>query len=111
MLIAGSCYPPLHAVSRLVCHRRATQVAAAMDKLSAVGRLFAEAVFLVGELRRQRLAEVSRLEHRPDFDLARAGYRIGAALHPFDRLGHVLNLPEPETSDQLAGLGKRAIND
>src|SRR5215217_4830912 len=82
-----------------------------MDKLSAVGRLFAEAVFLVAELRRQRLAEISGLEHRPDFDLARAGHRIGAALYPRDCLGHVLDLPEPETGDQLAGLGKRAVND
>src|SRR3954451_15796669 len=78
MLIAGSCYPPLHAVSRLVCHRRATQVAAAMDKLSAVGRLFAEAAFLFGELRRQRLAEVSGLQHWADLELARPGHRIGA---------------------------------
>ena len=80
-----------------------------MDKLSAVGRLFAEAVFLIGELRRQRLAEISGLEHRADFDLARAWHRIGAALHP-RALGHVLDLPEPEAGDQLAGLGKGAVN-
>jgi hypothetical protein len=82
-----------------------------MDKFSAVGRLFAEAAFLFGELRRQRLAEVSGLEHWADLDLARAGHRIGAALHPCDRLGHVLDLPQPEAGDQLAGLGKGAVND
>src|SRR3954471_8231382 len=111
MLTADPHYPPLHSVSRLVCHRGAMRVAAAMDKLSAVGRLFAEAAFLFGELRRQRLAEVSGLEHWADLDLARPGHRIGAALPPFDCLGHVLDLPQPEAGDQLAGLGKGAVND
>src|SRR3954464_9871241 len=82
-----------------------------MDKLSAVGRLFAEAVFLVGELRRQRLAEVGGLEHRADLDLARAGHRIGAALHPGDRLRHILDLPEPEAGDELVGLSEGAVDD
>ena len=37
--------------------------------------------------------------------------RDWAALHPGDRLVHVLDFPEPEAGDQLAGLGERTIDD
>src|SRR3954468_1235367 len=87
-----------------------TQAATAMDEASATGHLFAGPVFLFGELRRQRRAEVGGLEHWADFDFARAGHRIGAALHPCDRLGHVLDLPEPEAGNQLAGLREGPVD-
>jgi hypothetical protein len=35
---------------------------------------------------------ISHLVQRPDFDLARSRHGIGAALHPGDRLVHVLDL-------------------
>src|SRR4051812_5908094 len=85
---------------RVSCPR---SLATALDEASTAGHLFAGSAFLFGELRRQRLAEIGHLVNRPDFDLARAGHRVGAALRPFDRLGHVLDLPEPETGDQFAG--------
>ena len=37
-------------------------------------------------------SQVSHLVQRPDFDLARSRHGIGAALHPGDRLVHVLDL-------------------
>src|SRR5579864_4851973 len=48
-------------------------------------------------------SQISALVERPDFDLARSRHRIGAALHPGDRLVDVLDVPEPEAGDQLAG--------
>ena len=56
-------------------------------------------------------SQISHLVQRPDFDLARSRHRIGAALHPGDRLVHVLDFPEPEAGDQLAGFGERPVND
>jgi hypothetical protein len=64
-----------------------------------------------GDIRRQRVAEVGHFEHLPDFDLARTGHWIGAALHPLDRLGHVLDLPQPETRHQFVGLRERPVGD
>ena len=75
---------------------RAMQVAAATDEASAAGHLLADAVVQFGDLRRHGLAEISGLEHWADLDLTRAGHRIGAALQSRDRLGHVLDLPQPE---------------
>ena len=82
-----------------------------MDEASAAGQLFAGPVVQFGDLRRQRRAKVSRLEHWADLDLARAGHRVGAALHPLHGFSQVLDLPESEAGDQLAGLGKGAVND
>src|SRR6202040_1395845 len=56
-------------------------------------------------------SQINHLVQRPDFDLARSRHGIGAALHPGDRLVHVLDFPEPEAGDQLAGLGERAVDD
>src|SRR3984893_17061590 len=56
-------------------------------------------------------SQISHLVQRPDFDLARSRHGIGAALHPGDRLVHVLDFPYPETGDQLAGLGERPVDD
>jgi hypothetical protein len=60
---------------------------------SAVGCLFAGPIVQFGDLRRQSVAEVGSLEHRADLDLAWAEHWIGAALHPLDSLGDVLDLP------------------
>jgi hypothetical protein len=78
-------------VSCLRDEQGARQVAT--DEASAAVRLFAGPVMQFGDLRRQGVAEVGSLEHRADLDLARAEHRIGAALHPLDRLGDVLDLP------------------
>src|SRR5580692_228337 len=55
--------------------------------------------------------QISHLVQRPDFDLARSRHGIGTALYPSDRLVHVLDLPDPEAGDQLAGLGERPVDD
>jgi hypothetical protein len=56
-------------------------------------------------------SQISHLVQRPDFDLTPSRHGIGAALHPGDRLIHVLDFPEPEAGDQLAGLGERPVDD
>src|SRR5438876_71982 len=56
-------------------------------------------------------SQISYLVQRPDFDLARSRHGVGAALHPGDRLVHVLDFPEPEAGDQLPGLGERPVDD
>jgi hypothetical protein len=56
-------------------------------------------------------SRISHLVQRPDFDLARSRHGIGAALHPGERLIQVLDFPEPEAGDQLAGLGERPVAD
>ena len=57
------------------------------------------------------LAEIGLFVQRADSDLTRAGHRIGAALHPFDRFIYVRDLPQPETGDQLPDLGERAVDE
>src|ERR1700682_3897462 len=57
------------------------------ENASAAGRLVANPVVQFRDFRRQGFAEVGHFVNRPDFDFARAGHRIGAALHPLDRLG------------------------
>src|SRR5262249_2959278 len=48
------------------------------------------------QLGRELLAEVRRLEHRPDLDLRLlARHRVRAAAQPLDRLLHRLDLPDP----------------
>src|ERR1700730_6754585 len=56
-------------------------------------------------------SQISRLVQRPYLDLARSRHRIGAALHPRDRLAHALDFPEPEARDQLACRGERSVDD
>ena len=50
------------------------------------------------------------LDHGANLDLAGAGHRVGAALHPLQRLGHVADLPQPEASDQLARRRERSVD-
>jgi hypothetical protein len=45
-----------------------------------------------------------------DFDLALSLMRIGAALHPFDRLCLRLHLEDPVAGDQLLGFSEGAVN-
>src|SRR4029077_4970809 len=78
---------------------------------SAGVRLCAGSIVQLGNLRREGFAEVGGLEHRADLDLARARHGVGATLYPLDGLGHVLDLPEPETGDELLRLGRGAIDD
>src|SRR5580693_10330829 len=61
--------------------------------------------------RRQHLGHIRRLQERPDLDLAGARHGIGAALRPGHGLVHVLDLPDREAGDQLAGLGERPVDD
>src|SRR5215471_18788857 len=77
----------------------------------ATGDFIAKPVFLLGEVGRKGITEVSSFHDWADLDLARARHRIGAALHPLDRLGHVPDLPQSEARDQLAGLGEGPIDD
>jgi hypothetical protein len=78
---------------------------------SAGVRLFADSIVQSANLRGQGFAEIGGVEHRADLDLARAGHGVGATLDPLHGLGHVLDLPEPETGDELPRLGKGAIDD
>src|SRR6266508_1235690 len=71
-------------------------------------RLRALALFLLFELRRERVAEICGFEDLTDLDFAFAEWR---AFEPFDRLGLRLHLPEPETGDQLLRLGEGAVDD
>src|SRR5439155_25396208 len=70
-----------------------------------------EALLLRSQLRRELLAEVVGLEHRPDLDdRLLAGHRVRAAPDPLERLLHGPHLPEPEAGDELLGLGKGAVD-
>src|SRR5829696_5940954 len=69
-----------------------------------------DASLLLAQLGREGLAEVVGLEHRANFDVAWAGHRVRAALHPCDRLFHVLDLPQPKSGDELAGFGEGPVD-
>src|SRR5439155_104343 len=56
-------------------------------------------------------AEIFRLEHLADLDLALPFHGVGAALDPLDRLFLGLHLDQPEPGDQLLGLGERPVDD
>src|SRR5438045_1735249 len=60
------------------------------------GQLRAQALFSLAHFVGHDLAEVLGLEHLPDLDLRFAMHRIGAPLHPFDRLFFRTHLPQPE---------------
>ena len=81
------------------------------DKTHRLGRLVVSAHrspqrYCRGEARLRRGANTSRAPHRsleifhfverPDFDFGRTGHRIGAALHPVNRLLEALDLPDPK---------------
>src|SRR5438445_1317608 len=54
-------------------------------RLPLFGQLRAQALFLLPELGSELGAEIRRLEHLANFDLALRARGIGAALDPFDR--------------------------
>src|SRR3989442_7016250 len=87
------------------------RIAHPAGSLLACRRLFADPLFLLAELRRELLAEVVGLEHGADFDVRLLVVRVRAPLQPLDGLLHRLDLPEPETGDELLGLGERPIDD
>jgi len=69
--------------------------------------LCAEPLFLLAELRCELGAEILGFEHLADLDLSLfARHGIGTALDPIDRLLQRLALPEPESGNQLFGLGE-----
>src|SRR5215217_5999884 len=59
---------------------------------------------------RRAVAEILQLEELAELDLAVPLIRIGAALHPLDRLGLVLDLDDPVAGDQLLGLGEWPVD-
>src|SRR6266568_5081563 len=80
--------------------------------LLLLGHLRSQAFLLLPELGRELGAEILRLEHLSNLDHRLfAGYGIGTALDPLDRLFLRLDLPQPEAGDQLLCLGKRPIDD
>src|SRR5215204_2157679 len=80
------------------------------DLLTEPRSLRHDASLLLAQLGREGLAEVVGLEHRADLDLAWAGHRVRAVLHPCDRLFHVLDLPQPKPGDELAGFGEGPVD-
>src|SRR6266487_5406277 len=83
-------------------------------RLPPRGPLRAQALFLLPELGRERLAEVLRLEHLANLDLdlltVGVGTIEGGALEPLDRLFLRLHLPQPEAGHQLLGLCERSVD-
>src|SRR5712692_8017595 len=82
--------------------------------LSGLFQLFglhAQTLLLLSELGREFGPEVFCLEDLTNLDLGLgARHRIGAALHPFDRLFLRLDLPQPEAGDQLLRLGEGPVD-
>src|SRR4051794_5695331 len=60
-------------------------------------------------LRRYLRREILRLVKRADFEVGRAGHRIGGPLPPLDRLLHRPPLQKPEPRHELLGLGEWTI--
>ena len=73
------------------------------------GPLGADLVFQIGNVWCEDFPEVGGLEHRADLDIAIGGHRICTTLNQFNGVGHILDLPQPETGDQLAALCKRPV--
>src|SRR6185503_1383340 len=66
--------------------------------LCVLRSLGAQSFFLLAQLGRELRAEVLGFEHRPDLDFVVVERR---ALQPFDRFVQRLDLPHPETGDEL----------
>src|SRR3990167_7775292 len=77
---------------------------------SAVRKLLAHAVVDRGGFVRDDITEILHFIKGADLDLARPEHRVGTALHPFDRLVHVLDFPYPVTGDQFARFGERPVD-
>src|SRR5262245_18098505 len=70
----------------MIMNRMACLLMVGSPQLVLAGHLRAQALLLSSQLRRELGAEVVRLEHLPDLDLAFAFMRVRAALDPLDRL-------------------------
>src|SRR6478735_3163732 len=68
-------------------------------RLLVLGSFFTEAGILLLQLRGKFGAEIFRLEDLADFDFRILVHWIWAALHPFDGLGEIFDLPDPEPGD------------
>src|SRR6478609_463055 len=90
---------------------RSAAVKPIRSALRVLGGEPAEALLLLAQLGRERLAEVVGLEHPADLDHGFALERIRAALHPLDRLFLRRAAEHPEAGDQLLRLGERAVDD
>src|SRR6185369_274423 len=89
---------------------RAMSLSMALFALFLFGDLRAQALFLLAQLGRELRTEVLRLEHLADLDLGLPRHGVGAALHPLDRLLLRLDLPDPESGDELLRLRERAVD-
>src|ERR1700676_5633430 len=67
--------------------------------------------FVLDLLFEQDGCEVFHLKDLADFDFVVAGAAVGATLDPLDGLFEGLDLQDRETSDELLGLGERAVDD
>src|SRR5437773_5989851 len=79
-----------------------------VPRLLLRGHLRAEALLLFPELRSELRTEVFRLEHLANLHLSAAAE--WSAFEPLDRLRLRLHLPQPESGNQLLGLGERAVD-
>src|SRR6266536_3111418 len=74
------------------------------------GQLCPQALIVLLKLRRVRSTEILGLKYLAYLDLRLPAHRVGAAFGPFDRLFLRVELPYPETSDQLLRLDEGAID-
>src|ERR1700733_8154789 len=72
--------------------------------------LLAQALLLLLELGSQLGAEVFRFKNLANLNFGLPCMRARAALNPLDSLFHGPHLPEPETGNQLLGLGEGPVN-
>src|SRR6516164_4680704 len=75
-----------------------------------LGYLGAQALFPLPQLGSKLGTEVLCFEDLANLNLRFPFLRTGAALDPFDRFFHGPHLPQPETGDQLLGLGERPVD-
>src|SRR6516164_7739244 len=71
----------------------------------------AQLLFLSFDLRGQVLTKILRFEHRADLDVGIGQHRIRAAFHPLDGFLDRVNLPEPETGNELLGFSEGPVDD
>src|SRR5438093_1256170 len=71
------------------------------------GRLRAQSLLLLLELRLERITEVLRLEHLANLHFT---FLERGTFQPLDGLAERLHLPQPETGDQLLRLGEGPVD-
>src|SRR5437773_1333034 len=75
--------------------------------LSPLLGLRAQSLLLLLELRLERITEIVRLEHLANLHFT---FLERGPFQPLDGLAERLHLPQPETGDQLLGLGEGAVD-